>query len=101
MINKIFSNSERVKEPAGSAGRGVARVRGVRGQGKRGRWWGGRGVAGCGALPFLAAQEKQELIQAFGEGPNHVASQQGGKSSFLKQVMQLFDLKALRGEEKG
>lgn len=29
------------------------------------------------------------------------AFKQGGKSSFLKQVMQLFDLKALQGEERG
>lgn len=49
---------------------------------------------------FLSAEEEQELIQAFGEGPIHAASQQGGKSSFLKQVMQLFDLKAIRGGRK-
>lgn len=43
MINKIFSNSERVKEPAGLAGRGVAQVRGGVARVKGGRWWGGRG----------------------------------------------------------
>lgn len=57
MTNKIFSNSERVKEPAGSAGRGVAQVRGGRGQGERGRWWGGRAWLDVALFFFIRSRE--------------------------------------------
>lgn len=53
MINKIFSNSERVKEPAGLAGRGVAQVRGGVARVKGGVGGVGGAVAGCGALLFF------------------------------------------------
>lgn len=53
MINKIFSNSERVTEPAGFAGRGVAQVRGGVARVKGGVGGVGGAVAGCGALLFF------------------------------------------------
>lgn len=61
-----------------------------------GRGWARRGVAGSGALFFSVffSSGEQELMQAFGEWTSEE------ENTFIKQIVQLLDLKALQVEEK-